>query len=682
MLNKLALTIKRQALARLNHQSNAFRIMRALYLGFHYFKAELMRPTNTPRIKSVRRRVFNAPYKGEVVKATHTKYSEGGFQKPVHVTLDIFVPVYNRFDLVRDLLVNLANQKANINGTSVEVLIHVGDDLSNPRTSKNLESLCLELKINYRRRKQNLGVVKNVNSAFAASKSDYFLLLNSDISVGDEFVSRMIKPMLLDETIGAITALTLGEVEKHVTLERGSNWRIYDSFLGSQLPQVVDACTAISYAILIKRKAIRTKDLMDVTFGIGYGEDSDLHYRIIENGFRSVWNLNVLVSHLGGSSFTISDAHQAHQAHGNQLFHSRWGSRYQAEIHQHELELKLALERVFSEPLAIKNEWVWVVSPGINPKIGGLSIAAQGVKGLIEHMPFASLVDISGRENQLVFDSFVTTDSRSFRKNCKTGDKVILVGLGAVRWWVAHAGMIPIMETYYFLQGPDSLIDPTGAKDFAKVQNAFDGIITNSPCQSELAKDLFPQLSQYPVVLGTDDAYFSLPEESLSQSKDVDVLFCIRNEWGKGAHIAIALINHLSLDMQVAIFGNGERHGVASNVLDLGELSHTELLSTLRRTRVYVDTSIFEGFGLIPREAADCGAHVFILPFSGGLEPLLEFQKHFTPLQTFWNIPSSVRDIKNRINSPRCESCGYCEREPIASLGSQLSSILEKKNER
>lgn len=677
MLNRILLILKRQALIRLNHQSTTFHFLRAIYLGYIYFKAESKKPAQSQRISLPKMHLSRSGYSGEITLAKHTEYSESGFSNPSPLTLDIFVPVFNRFDLVRDLLVNLANQKSKIQETFVEISINVGDDFSNPRTSKNLELLCSELKINYKSRKQNLGVVKNVNAAFSNSSSDYFLLLNSDIAVGDDFILRMLKPMLSDESLGAITALTLGEIQKHVKLESGDNWRLIDSFLGEQLPQVVDACTAISYAILIKRKAVSWTDLMDVTFGIGYGEDSDLHYRIVENGFRSVWNLNLLVSHLGGSSFTITEEHDAHKAHGNRLFHSRWGLRYRAEIEQHEAELKLALERVLSGYTTPNHDWIWVISPAINPRIGGLLIAAAGVRGLIEHTPFVSLVDISDNENHLVYDSFVTTNSKAFRKKCRSGDKVILVGLGGIRWWEAHKGIIPKMKTYYFLQGPDSLIDPTGIEDFREVQNAFDGLITNSACQSELGKDLFPLLTPTQIEIGTDDAYFSLPEVSLNPSRDIDVLFCLRNEWGKGANIGLALINYLSVDMKVAIFGSGERNGITGEVLDLGEVSHSELLSILRRTKVYVDTSIFEGFGLIPREAADCGARAFILPNSGGLDPLLEYPNHFTALQKFWNIPASARKIIKETSSPVCEGCGYCEREPIASLGSQLVSVLK-----
>lgn len=677
MLSRVILILKKQALVRLNRQSSIFRLLRATYLGYNFFKAESKRPANSEKFTVPNRRTFRSPYRGEITQAKHTTYLESAFQKRGHVTLDIFVPVFNRFDLVKPLLIDLANQRSNMQNTSVEVDIHVGDDLSNFRTSKNLEALCSALNISYTRRNQNLGVVKNVNSAFSVSESDFFLLLNSDITVGDDFILRMLQPMLADETLGAVTAPTLGEIQKHVKLNPGDNWKLIDSFLGEQSPQVVDACTAISYAILIKRKAVPSIDLMDVTFGIGYGEDSDLHYRIIENGFRSVWNLNLLVSHLGGSSFAITEEHASHQAHGSKLFHSRWGSRYSAEIKQHEFQLKLALDTVLGDYSTPDNEWVWIISPAINPRIGGLLIAAAGVKGIIDHRPFVSLVDISGHENHLVYDAFVTTDSRAFRNKCKAGDKVILVGLGAIRWWEAHKGIIPKMKTYYFLQGPDSLIDPTGIVDFREVQNAFEGLITNSACQSELGRELFPLLTPIQVEIGTDDAYFSLPDESLNQSRDIDVLFCLRNEWGKGAHISLALINYLSLDSKVAIFGSGERNGITGQVTDLGHVSHSELLSILRRTRVYVDTSIFEGFGLIPREAADSGANVFVLPNSGGLDPLLEHAEHFTALEKFWNIPASARVIKEKISAPVCEGCKYCEREPIASLGSQLALALE-----
>ena len=676
MLNRALLILKNQALLRLNHQSRLFQILRAAYLGFVYFRAEAKKPLHIQRAKIHSRSGLHLPYRGDVTLAAHTTYERTGFQPPFQVSLDIFVPVFNRFDLIKPLLIKLVDQKINIKDTYLNLSIYVGDDFSNLRTSERLKSLCSELGIHYTRREQNLGVVKNVNHGFSASESDFFLLLNSDVSVGDDFVSRMLEPMLYDEKIGATTALTLGEIQKHMKLDAGVNWRLIDSYLGLQAPQVVDACTAISYSILIRRKAIRSSQLMDVAFGIGYGEDSDLHYRILESGYRSVWNLNLVVCHQGGSSFSITTEHQAHQLHGNRLFHSRWGGRYQSEIAQHETVLKATLDEIFSDYLRPEERWVWVISPAIDPKVGGLLVGAVGAKEIIESSPYVSLVDISDHESQLVFDSFVSVNSKTFRDNCKFGDKIILLGLGSIRWWSAHRGMIPKMETYYFLQGPDALIDPTGVADFLEVQSAFDGIITNSDCQSELSKELFPSLSPAQVKITTDDAYFSLPAAELTSKRDIDVLFCLRNEWGKGATIGSALINQLSREANVAIFGSGERNDITGRVLDLGELSHSGLLGVLRRTKVYVDTSIFEGFGLIPREAADSGAQVFILPNTGGLDPLLKFHSHFTPLQKFWNLPASAVQIMEKTKSLPCNGCSYCVREPVASLGSQIISIL------
>lgn len=681
MLNRILLILKKQALVRLNHRSKSFHFLRAAYLGYIHFRAEANKPTIIHKVSRDKHPRFNSRYNGEVTLASHTIYQRTSIQNHLQVNLDIFVPVFNRFDLLKPLLVNLANQKRKVQSTNINLSIYVGDDFSNSRTSELLKLLCLNLGIHYLKREQNLGVVKNVNYGFSASNSDFFLLLNSDVSVGDDFVSRMLEPMLCDEKIGAITALTVGELQKHVDLQPGINWKLIDSYLGKQAPQVVDACTAISYAMLIRRQAIKTIDLMDVSFGIGYGEDSDLHYRIVENGYRSVWNLNLIVSHLGGSSFSITEDHLAHQTHGSRLFHSRWGKRYRAEIVQHEIELGRVLAVKLNGFLRPAKNWLWVISPGINPRIGGLLIAAVGVRQIIEYSPFVSLVDISDNQTQLVDDSFLTIDSKTFRKICKSGDQVILVGLGAIRWWRAHEGIVPKMRTYYFLQGPDSLIDPTGVSDFRDASSSLDGLITNSNCQTELGRDLFPSLDPKQIEIGTDDAYFSLPESTLAPARDIDVLFCLRNEWGKGANISLSLLNYLGLNHKVAIFGSGERDSISANVLDLGEISHSELLSVLRRTKVYVDTSIFEGFGLIPREAADCGAKVCVLPNTGGLDPLLEYSYHFTPLKKIWNIPATADQIISKLRTSLCPGCAYCRREPLPSIGSQITSIMELENE-
>jgi GT2 family glycosyltransferase len=660
-------------------QSWVYIFLKSLYFGYLRFSLEYRStqsqkrsegsyPSNPIRLAQ--------SYSGVTVKPEHSIYEERLLNDLVE--LDIFVPVFNRYDLVQSLLASLIEERERCKIEGILIRIMVGDDCSNNRTSSRLESFCTEKSIDYYKNTTNEGVVKNANQGFRMTQSPFFLMLNSDVSLPPRFVSRFIRPMLLDAKIGAITALTLSDFF-HRTQHppEGLTWRELDDNLAMKEISVLDACTAISHAILIRRTAINTDYLMDTDFGKGYGEDSDLHYRIVENGFRSVWSLNTLVNHVGGSSFNLDGKRSKHQSLGANLFHQRWGARYNAEILEHESLLKDFVSSRLSELPIYKGRVVWIVSPAINEAIGGLSVTTKLSKNLVASGVELRFVDISTSSSQVVHDSYISCSSRFMRKHAKKDDFVLLIGLGGIRWWLAHKGTIEEVMLGYIFQGPDILIDPSGISDFSNIAHCVDVVFAVSPATHLMARDLFPHSKLVLSSIDSDDAYYSSGNEESEVHAEYDVVLMIRDAWGKGSQIAIALANYLCKQVRVAVVGSGEMANLDPKVEILGELNHANLLRLFRQTGVYVDTSFFEGFGLIPREAADGGCFVFVMPNTGGLDELTNFEGHFSKIVNFWNIPTVAKDIIESLKLQKCSGCDFCLRDADFELSKTVLSYCQ-----
>ena len=156
----------------------------------------------------------------------------------------IIVPVYGQINLfghlVRDLKIVVENWPL--------VKILVVDDKYNDSSSIKIKKLC-EDNINIRiiENKENLGYLKAVNNAFKYVDTKYIILLNSDVQIPDNWLPRMVKP-LLDESVALATCLAT-QSGGNLTLNNftETNWREVDSLISGLESSNLDEAVVESY---------------------------------------------------------------------------------------------------------------------------------------------------------------------------------------------------------------------------------------------------------------------------------------------------------------------------------------------------------------------------------------------------------------------------------------------------
>jgi hypothetical protein len=89
-------------------------------------------------------------------------------------------------------------------------------------------------------------------------------------------------------------------------------------------------------------------------------------------------------------------------------------------------------------------------------------------------------------------------------------------------------------------------------------------------------------------------------------------------------------------------------------------LDRTAVLKQFAVSSVYVDTSIFEGFGLTPREAALQNTKVLFMDVADGRNELKEFTSHFSTLALSASIFELAQKAVNVFEAPSCSGCDYC----------------------
>jgi GT2 family glycosyltransferase len=250
---------------------------------------------------------------------------------------------------------------------------------------------------------KNKGFVFAVNDAFAAAGRHDVVILNSDVIVGPEWLTRMRDAAYSSGTIGTVTALTNNGTLVSVSEEGGP----VDYILGGLSPEEAARRvaagspqfrpripTAIGHCTYIKRSLLDTAGGFDETFSPGYGEEVDLSQRAVALGFEHVVADDVFVFHKGGSSFGHSPEVQKRRAANDKLnerrypYYMAWVRRAAKDDHS-TLAASLLAARV-----SLRGLHVAVDGMCLKGAIAGTQIAVLETAHALANHPDVSLVEL------------------------------------------------------------------------------------------------------------------------------------------------------------------------------------------------------------------------------------------------------------------------------------------------
>lgn len=223
----------------------------------------------------------------------------------------VCVPLYSAHDhFVRCL-------RALLEHTPTSVPILIADDATpEPASRAFVDELqasgAIEHELVWLRRTANGGFVENVNDAFRASAPADIVLVNSDVVVAAGWLEGLRDAAHADSTIATATALTnhgtivsvphrnrpQGALPQDITLaDAAARVRHGAPRLRPRIP------VAIGHCLYIRRTALDLVGEFDTTFSPGYGEEVDFSQRCLAMGLQHVVADDVFVAHHGGGSF-------------------------------------------------------------------------------------------------------------------------------------------------------------------------------------------------------------------------------------------------------------------------------------------------------------------------------------------------------------------------------------------
>ena len=251
---------------------------------------------------------------------------------------DIIIPVYNAPEWVKLCVYALMQNTPKENLNKVYLL----DDNSNKYTKNSLNNLkekygnVIQIETN----EKNLGFVKNVNKGLKLSMkdedSDCVLLLNTDCLLSKNTIPKLMEHINKNNKIGLICPVSSNAANLTLEMFEGFSYTQMDKLLEKKFNGMsFDACTVVGNCLMITKKCLKKVGYLDEIYGMGYGEETDYHFKSLSKGFEAKVAIDTYVFHKAEVSFGTSKTKQERLNHNRKIFFDRWGKDYEKSYQEY-----------------------------------------------------------------------------------------------------------------------------------------------------------------------------------------------------------------------------------------------------------------------------------------------------------------------------------------------------------
>ena len=568
----------------------------------------------------------------------------------------VCIPVYGAPDLFAECLTSVLAH------TPVDTPILIADDASpDPAIGEFVRSLSgtLRHELSYLRQPQNLGFPGNVNSAFAAAAPADVVVLNSDCEVGEGWLDGLRRAAYSDALVASSSALTNhGTILSVPERNRPQPGIAQDH----DLAHVTDAVrslsprfypklpTAIGHCMYIRRHALDLVGDFDLAFSPGYGEEVDFSQRCVLQGLVHVAADDVFVLHHAGASFGSDGLASPVQQEHERIVEARYPYYQRATAAAADAESGRLPRAIASAKRAIKGLSVTIDGRCLGPLMTGTQVhTLQLIKALdaTDRVGVRVIVqpDIGGYavrelaryprvqllDHTAVHPEMDKTDVAHRPYQVSNANDLLMLSCAGERQVITHQDLIAYRNPGYFAGYPqwDRYRRLTReALTFADHVVFF----SHHALGDALSEDLVEPERARVVYIGVDHAD-SLASEQPSAPQDAErledgpFLLCLGTDFRhKNRMFALRLFEALReregwqgrLVLAGPRVSDGSSAGeeaaylatrpqLAQSVLTLPAVDEAEKAWLLKHCLAVLYPTTYEGFGLMPFEAADHG---------------------------------------------------------------------------
>jgi glycosyltransferase involved in cell wall biosynthesis len=236
-------------------------------------------------------------------------------------------------------------------------------------------------KVWYLQQERNLGFVANVNIAFACSEPADPVVLNSDCVVSQGWLDGLRDAAYSDTRVATASTLTNHGTILSVPYRNTPVPQLPPDWNPKQAAAAIQARalrlhpsipTAVGHCFYVRRSALELVGPLDEAFSPGYGEEVDFSLRCLLHGLSHVVADDVFVFHHAGASFT--EEARAIQHEHEKLIHSRY-PYYPRFVEATRAPANLRLDRALSiADQAIRGLSVTIDARVLGPQLMGTQV--------------------------------------------------------------------------------------------------------------------------------------------------------------------------------------------------------------------------------------------------------------------------------------------------------------------
>lgn len=233
--------------------------------------------------------------------------------QPIRAThsVSVILPVYRGIEMTRRCI---EAAMPGILAVDDAILLAINDGSPDAGMQSMLEGL-IDIwpgRFQVLQNQKNLGFVGTVNRGLAHFPDQDVVLLNSDVMVPDNWLSRLVDEAYSRPDIGTVTPFSNNATICSFPNFLQENLQAFDLdvnvidavFRKAKLPCVA-APTGIGFCMYIRRACLDQVGYLNTEkFGRGYGEENDLCQRALKAGWLNILSPNMYAFHEGGVSFS------------------------------------------------------------------------------------------------------------------------------------------------------------------------------------------------------------------------------------------------------------------------------------------------------------------------------------------------------------------------------------------
>ena len=565
---------------------------------------------------------------------------------------DVIIPVYNAPQWVK-LCVYALFQNTKSETINKVLLI---DDCSNELTKNLLNNLKNKYsKVEVLNNEKNIGFVKTVNKGLKLSNSEYCLLLNTDCIISKCTIEKMINHCEKDSSIGLICPISSNAANLSLDMLPGYTYSMMNELLEANFSGITfDACTIVGNCLMITKECIRTCGYLDEKYGLGYGEETDYHFRALDNGFKAKVAIDTYVFHKSEVSFGISEEKMKRLEKNRELFFSRWGEAYQKELEKYEKNDPIR----FIKDKLIKNESKKNIDtlyylPDIVQTAGGVHIVIDNVNYLAINSVNCNVIcnNVTNYKEIMLFNPVKINDIDKF--DTKKIISTIYTSTYIAKK-ISDKKKVPLL---YFVQGYEAYFE-NGAM-YGAIELSYkivDKIITVS---SYLHREIKNNFGKDSLVINNGINYDLIFKEKKTK-KIKSIVIILRNNTMKGDWLLMDIIKKVNnkypkIDLNIVYMNEYVEFPKFNPITKvnkyLGPIDRESIINIFHNSDLYVDCSLNEGFGLTPLEAMACGC-IPIVSDSFGIEEYIINKKNGFIIKEVNNSNKYLEIISKIIEDP------------------------------